>query len=535
MDRELIINAKSGEVEIALLEDKILVELQKEKSNQGFQVGDIYLGKVHKIMPGLNAAFVDVGFEKDAFLHYLDLGPQVRSLCKYVKLAMTGKGFRIPLEQFIAEEDIEKTGKISQVLKVNQPVLVQIEKEPISSKGPRISSEISFAGRFLVLVPFSNRISVSTRIKSVEERNRLKRLITSIKPKNFGVIIRTVAEGKMVAELDADLKNLVQKWHDLVSKLHEARPPFKVLSEMDRTSVILRNILNESFNSVTVNSQVLYEEIRSYIGKIAPKKVDIVKLYKGRVPIFEFFGIDKQIKNAFGKQVSIKSGIYIIVEHTEAMHVIDVNSGHRSKKENSQEENALSVNLDAATEIARQLRLRDMGGIIVVDFIDMHESHNRRLLFQKLRDEMAKDHAKHTILPPSKFGLVQITRQRVRPENEIEVLEECPACNGSGKIRSSSLLIDEIENNIRTLITEQNESYVKLSLHPFIYSYLTKGFPSRQMKWYFKYKKWIRLEPVTSHHFLEYHFFNKIEDEIKMNGEMPKGAMLDSQPVEPEE
>jgi ribonuclease G len=386
-----------------------------------------------------------------------------------------------------------------------------------------------------VLVPFSNRISVSTRIKSIEERNRLKRLITSIKPKNFGVIIRTVAEGKMVAELDADLKNLVAKWHDMIKKLNEARPPSKVLSELDRTSVILRDVLNESFNSITVNDQAVYEEIRNYIGKIAPKKVDIVKNYKGRIPIFEFFGIDKQIKNAFGKTVSIKTGIYLIIEHTEAMHVIDVNSGHRSRKENTQEENALSVNLDAAIEIARQLRLRDMGGIIVIDFIDMHESGHRRQLYQKLKDEMAKDHAKHTILPPSKFGLVQITRQRVRPENEIEVLEECPACKGSGKIRSSSLLLDEIEANIRTLITEQNEKYIRLTLHPFIYAYLTKGFPSVRMKWYFKYKKWIHLEPVTSHYFLEYHFFNKIEDEIRMNGELPKGAMLDSQPVEPEE
>jgi ribonuclease G len=369
----------------------------------------------------------------------------------------------------------------------------------------------------------------------VEERNRLKRLITSIKPRNFGVIIRTVAEGKMVAELDADLKNLVNKWQDLVNKLQEARPPFKVHSELDRTSVVLRDVLNESFNSITVNDQALFEVIRNFIGKIAPKKVDIVKLYKGRVPIFEFFGVDKQIKNAFGKTVSIKTGIYLIVEHTEAMHVIDVNSGHRSRKESSQEENALAVNLDAAVEIARQLRLRDMGGIIVVDFIDMHESKNRRALYQKLRDEMAKDHAKHTILPPSKFGLVQITRQRVRPENEIEVLEECPTCKGSGKIRSSSLLIDEIEANIRTLLTEQNESYLRLALHPFIYAYLTKGFPSVQMKWYMKYKKWIRLEPVTSQHLLEYHFFNRIDDEIKLNGELPRGAMLDSTPAPPEE
>jgi len=531
VDRELIIDAKSGEVEIALLEDKVLVELHKEKSNQGFQVGDIYLGKVHKIMPGLNAAFVDVGYEKDAFLHYLDLGPQVRSLSKYTKLALGGKAARIPLEQFIAEEDIEKTGKITQVLKVNQPVLVQIEKEPISSKGPRISSEISLAGRFLVLVPFSNRISVSTRIKSVEERNRLKRLITSIKPKNFGVIIRTVAEGKMVAELDADLKNLVSKWNEMIRKLLEAKPPRKVLSELGRTSVILRDLLNESFNSITVNDHALFEEIRNYIGKIAPKKVDIVKMFRGRVPVFEFFGIDKQIMNAFGKTVSIKTGIYLIVEHTEAMHVIDVNSGHRSRKENSQEENALAVNMEAATEIARQLRLRDMGGIIVVDFIDMNESKHRRQLYQKLKDEMGKDHAKHTILPPSKFGLVQITRQRVRPEHEIDVLEECPACKGSGKIRSSILLTDEIEASIRYLIEEQNESYIKLTLHPFIYAYLTKGFPSIQMKWFFKYKKWIHLEAVSRHHPLEYHFFNRIEDEIKMYGEPPKAA-LDSLPVE---
>jgi ribonuclease G len=530
VDRELIIDAKTAEVEIALLEDKVLVELHKEKSNQNFQVGDMYLGKVHKIMPGLNAAFIDVGYEKDAFLHYLDLGPQVRSLSKYTKLAVGGKAVKIPMDQFVAEEDIEKTGKITQVLKVNQPVLVQIEKEPISSKGPRVSSEISIAGRYIVLVPFSNRISVSTKIKSVEERNRLKRLIISIKPKNFGIIIRTVAEGKLVAELDADLRNLVNKWHEMIKKLQDAKPPKKVLSELDRTSVILRDVLNESFNSVTVNNHALYEEIRNYIARIAPKKVDIVKMYRGRVPIFEFYGVDRQIKNAFGKTVSIKSGIYLIVEHTEAMHVIDVNSGHRSKKDNSQEENALQVNIEAAVEIARQLRLRDMGGIIVIDFIDMHDSKNRRQLFQRLKDEMAKDHAKHTILPPSKFGLIQITRQRVRPEHEIEVLEECPACKGSGKIRSSSLLMDEIESSVRFLIEEQNESYIRLTLHPFIYSYLTTGFPNIQMKWYFKYKKWIRLEAVSTHHILEYHFFNKIEDEIKMYPE-PVKTPLDSAPV----
>jgi ribonuclease G len=517
VERELIIDAKSGEVEIALLEDKALTELHKEKSDQNFQVGDIFLGKVRKIMPGLNAAFVTVGYEKDAFLHYLDLGPQVKSLNKFTKLALGGKATRIPMDQFILEEEIEKTDKITNVLKANQPVLVQIEKEPISSKGPRISSEISLAGRYLVLVPFSNRISVSQKIASVEERNRLKRLITSIRPKNFGIIIRTVSEGKMVAELDADLRNLVNKWNEITKKLQDAKPPKKILSELDRTSVVIRDLLNESFNSIHVNEQGLYEEIKGFIGRIAPEKTDIVKYYKGKVPVFEFFGVDKQIKNSFGKTVSIKSGIYLVVEHTEALHVIDVNSGHRSKKENTQEENALAVNLEAAVEIARQLRLRDMGGIIVIDFIDMHDPKHRRTLFSRLRDEMAKDHAKHTILPPSKFGLVQITRQRVRPEREIEVLEECPSCGGSGKIKSSMLVTDEIENNIRNLVEEQNEKYILVSVHPILYAFLTKGFPSIRMKWYMKFKRYIHLQQDKSLSLLGYRFFNKNEEEIKMS------------------
>lgn len=513
----MIIDAKSGEVEIALLEDSYLSELHKEKSDQNFQVGDIYLGKVRKIMPGLNAAFVTVGYEKDAFLHYLDLGPQVRSLNKYTKLALGGKASRIPMEQFILEEEIEKTDKITNVIKSNQPVLVQIEKEPISSKGPRISSEISLAGRYLVLVPFSNRISVSQKISSVEERNRLKRLITSIRPKNYGIIIRTVAEGKMVAELDADLRNLVNKWKEITRKLLNARPPKKILSELDRTSVVIRDLLNESFNSIHVNEQGLYEEIRGFISKIAPEKSDIVKHYRGKAPIFESFGVDKQIKNSFGKTVSIRSGIYLVVEHTEALHVIDVNSGHRSKKESTQEENALAVNLEAASEIARQLRLRDMGGIIVVDFIDMHEAKNRRELFKKLKEEMSRDHAKHTILPPSKFGLVQITRQRVRPEREIEVMEECPSCKGSGKVRSSILITDEIENNIRYLIEEQNEKFISITVNPILYAYLTKGFPSIRMKWSMKFKRKINLEEDKSLSFLEYHFFNLNQEEIKMS------------------
>ncbi len=514
MNKELFINSGKSEVDIALLEDKALVELHKEYSDTNYAVGDVYLGKVKKIMPGLNAAFIDVGYEKDAFLHYLDLGPQIKTLNKMTRLALQGR-LSSP-SKIKPEKDIEKTGKITEVLTSGQPIVVQVAKEPISTKGPRVSSELSFAGRFLVLVPFSTRISISQKIKSAEERNRLKRLILSIRPENYGVIIRTVAEHKKVAELDNDLKSLVEKWENSVKRLKQATPPKKIVSELDRTSVILRDILSESFNNIYINDQVLYEDTKTYIKSIAPDKANIVKLYKGKAPIFEHFGIDKYIKNSFGRTVTIRSGIYLIIEHTEAMHVIDINSGHRVNKDQNQEENALSVNIEAAKELARQLRLRDMGGIIVVDFIDMRQAANRRKLFQTLKEEMAKDRAKHTILPPSKFGLVQITRQRVRPEMNVKILEKCPVCDGTGEIKPSMLFVDEIENNVRYLIQDQNEKGLKLILHPYIYAYLTKGLFSQQVKWYFKFKRWIKMKPDKSYHFLEYHFFNKNDDEIKI-------------------
>lgn len=517
MNKELYINSTPSEINIALLEDKVLVELNKEKNNNDFSVGDVYLGKVKKIMPGLNAAFVDVGYEKDAFLHYLDLGPQVNSLIKFTKLALAGKEAQTAMAEFQNEPDIEKTGKISNVLQSNQLVLVQIAKEPISTKGPRISSEISFAGRYLVLVPFSNRVSISQKIQSAEERNRLKRLIMSIKPKNYGVIIRTVAENKKVADLDSDLNSLVQKWESVAAKLFGLKQVTKVINELTRTSAILRDILNESFNAVHVDDSTLAEEVRNYVRTIAPDKVDIVKLYKGKVPIFENFGIDKQIKNSFGKTVTIKSGVYLVIEHTEALHVIDINSGHKVSSDSSQEDNALAVNLEAAAEVARQLRLRDMGGIIVVDFIDMHEGSNRRKLFTRLKEEMDKDYSKHSILPPSKFGLVQITRQRVRPETNVSILEKCPVCDGTGEVKPSILLTDEIENNLAYLIQEQNEKSLKLATHPYIVAFIKKGgfLRSLQWKWYFKYKTWIKVDPVNSYHLMEYHFLNKNGEEIK--------------------
>ncbi|MFO8086293.1 MAG: Rne/Rng family ribonuclease [Bacteroidales bacterium] len=516
MNRELVINSGNSESVIALLEDKKLVELHKEKNNNNYAVGDIYLGKVRKIISGLNAAFIDVGYEKDAFLHYLDLGPQINTQIKFTRMAINGKNNVPKLENFKLEKDIEKTGKINQVLNPNQYILVQIAKEPISNKGPRLSSELSMPGRYLILVPFSNRISMSQKIKNIEERNRLRRLVKSIKPNNMGVIIRTNAENKMTKDLMMDMTTLMQKWEGAVNKLPDAKPPKKVFREIDRASSILRDLLNESFNNIHVNDEDLGEELTSYVGSISPDQSKIIKMYKGRAPIFEHFGVDRQIKSLFGNKVTLSSGTYLIIEHTEAMHVIDVNSGHRLKKDKDQEANALSVNMESAGEIARQLRLRDMGGIIVVDFIDMQDRANRLKLFEEMKNVMASDPAKHTILPPTKFGLVQITRQRVRPEMDVETSEKCPVCNGTGVIKASIVLIDEIENHIRYLIQEQNEPKIKLQVHPYLYAYLTKGIISEQIRWFFRYKRWIPVKANKSYHSLKYKFFNKDNDEIKI-------------------
>ncbi len=430
MNKELIIRTGSSAVDFALLKDGKLIELNKEEDDSNFAVGDIFLAKVRKTVPGLNAGFVNVGYTKDAFLHYHDLGPQVLSLLKFIKRVSTGKLKDYSLKDFPLEKDIDKDGSIADVLKSNQSLLVQVVKEPISTKGPRISSELSLPGRYIVLVPFSSRVSVSQKIESKEEKDRLKRLVKSIKPKGFGIIVRTVAEGRKVAELDNDLQNLMNRWTGMCKKLYKAPHPSKVLGELNRASSILRDVFNDSFSSICVDDETLYTQIKDYVSEIAPKKESIVKLYDSNIPIFEKFGIERQIKTTFGRTVSMNKGAYLVIEHTEAMHVIDVNSGNRSNKSKNQEDTALEVNLISATEVARQLRLRDMGGIIVVDFIDMNKAENRKALYDHLKQEMSDDRAKHKILPPSKFGLVQITRQRVRPEMNIKTREENPNKNG---------------------------------------------------------------------------------------------------------
>ncbi len=515
MNAELFVDVTPSNISMALLEDKRLVELRKEKSNIQFTVGDIYLGRVKKIMPGLNAAFVDVGYEKDAFLHYHDLGPQFKSLNKFLNITRNKRG-TVALHKLKPENDINKNGAISDILTTGQEVLVQIAKEPISTKGPRLTSELSLAGRNLVLMPFSDKVSVSQKLESAEERQRLKRLLLSIKPKNYGVIVRTVAEGKMVAELDKELKMLVKRWEDSSAKIYDVKTPGLVVGEIGRTSALLRDIFNPSFNAIYVNSPEMYQEVRDYVGLIAPDRQSIVKLYKGNAPIFDQFTIERQIKSLFGKTVSFKSGAYLIIEHTEALHVIDVNSGNRSKSNANQESNALEVNLAAAQEIARQLRLRDMGGIIVVDFIDMQSNENRQRVYEKMKEAMSLDRTKHNILPLSKFGLMQITRQRVRPEMHIETEETCPTCYGSGKRAPAILLPQEIENAVRYAVDKLHLKKLTLRVHPIVYAYLEKGFPSLVTKWRFKYSMKLRVVPSDSLSFLEYEILDKDNKKVSL-------------------
>ena len=519
MTSELVVDVQPKEVSIALLEDKSLVELQSEGRNISFSVGNMYLGRVKKLMPGLNACFVDVGYEKDAFLHYLDLGPQFNSLEKYVKQTLSDKKKLNPITKATILPDLEKDGTVSNTLKVGQEVVVQIVKEPISTKGPRLTSELSFAGRYLVLIPFNDKVSVSQKIKSSEERARLKQLLMSIKPKNFGVIVRTVAEGKRVAELDGELKVLLKHWEEAITKVQKATKfPTLIYEETSRAVGLLRDLFNPSFENIYVNNEDVMNEVKNYVSLIAPEKAGIVKLYTGKVPIFDNFSITKQIKAGFGRVVNYKHGAYLIIEHTEALHVVDVNSGNRTR-EKGQEANALDVNLGAADELARQLRLRDMGGIIVVDFIDMNLAEDRQLLYERMCKNMQKDRAKHNILPLSKFGLMQITRQRVRPAMDVNVDETCPTCFGTGKIKSSILFTDQLERKIDRLVNKIGVKKFTLYVNPYVAAFINKGFISLKRRWQFKYGFGFNVIPSQKLAFLQYEFYDKDNQYLDMQEE----------------
>lgn len=513
VNRELIVNSSPEGVEIALLEDKELVELHREKIGKEFRVGDVYLGKINKLIPGLNAAFVDVGYKKDAFLHYLDLGPKVKTLHKIVQSSIAGNFNDYNLNQIKFEKEIHKSGKIDEALEKRFPVLVQVLKEPISTKGPRLTSEISLAGRYLVLMPLGTGVGVSKRVSTNDERKRLERLIESIKPKNFGVVVRTNAEGKSVADLHADLNSLLERWKSIIRNLKGIKAPAKVQGELKKTSSIIRDLLNDSFNKIIVNEQQLAKELEQYLEKIIPDRKGIVSYYDSKTTLFDKFSITRQIKSLFGKTVTMPGGSYLVIEHTEALHVIDVNSGYKVARKDDQETTALKVNLDAAKEVARQLRLRDIGGIIVVDFIDLKKPEHKKQLFQSMKEFMKNDRAKHAVLPLSKFGLIQITRERTRPEINITTNESCPTCGGTGQIQASILLIEEIENKIRKLL-ELGYQFT-LYTHPYIEAYIKKGVPSLSMKWSWEYKRRVHIYPNNDYHLTEYHFLDKDGIEIE--------------------
>ena len=521
MTSEVVIDVQQNEISIALLEDKRLVEYQTEPRSVSFSVGNIYVAKVKKLMPGLNASFVDVGYERDAFLHYLDLGNQFNSYEKYLKQVQSDRKKLYPFAKATKLPDLRKDGSVQSTLTVGQEVLVQIVKEPISTKGPRLTGELSFAGRYLVLMPFGDKVSVSTKIKSGEERARLKQLINSIKPKNCGVIVRTVAEGKRVAELDAELKVLVKRWEDALIKVQKTQKrPQLIFEETGRAVALLRDLFNPTYENIYVNDENVFHEVKNYVSLIAPEKANIVKLYTGTVPIFDNFNVTKQIKSSFGKTVNYKHGAYLIIEHTEALHVVDVNSGNRSHSDNGQEANALDVNLGAADELARQLRLRDMGGIIVVDFIDMNLAEDRQLLYERMCKNMQKDRARHNILPLSKFGLMQITRQRVRPAMDVNVEEVCPTCFGKGKIKSSIIFTDQLESKIDRLVNKIGIKTFYLHVHPYVAAYINQGLVSLKRKWQMKYGLGVHIIPSQKLAFLQYEFYDSKKQFIDMKEEI---------------
>ena len=520
MTSEVIIDVQPKEISIALLEDKQLVEYQNEPRELSFSVGNIYLGKVRKLMPGLNACFVDVGSEKDAFLHYLDLGLQYSSYEKYLKQVTSDRKKLYPIQKATHQPDLPKDGSIQNVLKVGQEIMVQVVKEPINTKGPRLTCELSFTGRYMVLLPFGDKVSVSSKIKRGEERTRLKQLVQSMKPKNFGIIVRTVAEGKRAAELDAELKTLLKRWDDTIAKVQKATTtPQLIFEEQTRAVALLRDLFNPTYDGIHVNDEDIYNQIHDYVSMIAPDKTDIVKLYKGTVPIYDNFNVTKQLKSGFGRTVNYKRGAYLIIEHTEAMHVVDVNSGTRIKKENGQEANALETNLGAADELARQLRLRDMGGIIVVDFIDMNLAEDRQMLYERMCENMKKDRARHNILPLSKFGLMQITRQRVRPAMDVAVEESCPTCHGTGKIKSSILFTDQLESKIDRLVNKIGIKRFTLHVHPYVAAYINQGVISLKRRWQMKYGLGIRVVASQKLAFLQYEFYDSDRQFIDMREE----------------
>jgi ribonuclease G len=511
--RNLIIQSSKQGLDIALLENDKLVEFHQDLASKEYVVGDVYLGKVKKILPGLNAAFVEIGYEKQAFLHYHDLGYNFLNVNRFTQTILNKRTSQIKIDRFTDQRELNKNGDISGVLKTEQLVVVQIIKEPISTKGHRVSTQITLAGRYIVLIPFSKSITVSKRIHERKEKKRLLELAEDHQPQNCGLIIRTAAEGIPSRILEQDIKNIHNRWLEIVNNLSEQKT--KLLSEYGKATSLLRDMLNETFDSVVVDDKSTYEQLQSYLESISIGKKKILKYHRDSVPAFEVYNVDKQLKSLFGKIVNFGKGAYLVLEHTEAMHVIDVNSGSKASKDISREGNVLNINLEAAEEIARQLRLRDLGGLIVVDFIDMRSSQNQKTLLEKMKELMSNDRAQHSLTSISKFGLMEITRERVKQETKLSISEICPVCKGTGELKPYILVVSDIESSIEDIIAEQKIKYFILKVHPFVYAYLTKGIISRRIEWMWKYKIWIDIRSTESLYINSYKILDKKENDLE--------------------
>ena len=509
-DKDLIVDVSSTEVHIALMENHRLIEYNTESSTGNkFSVGDVYLGKVKKILPNLNAAFVDIGDKKEAFIHYLDLGLYFHAFDQFVRESNQNTNLQDLYARIAVGQPLPKEGKIEEILKPGQMIVSQIVKEPISTKGSRLTAEISLAGRNIVLLPFTEKVSISQKIASKEEKRRLETLVKSILPKNYGAIIRTAAEGKNAATLVGETKALIEKWESSWKKIARNKNVQLLFTEYSKTTTVLRDLLNDSFSNIWINDEKICDEARKYISLISPEQEKIVHLYEGKQPIYDHFEVTRQIKSSFGKVVPMRQGAYLVIETTEALNVIDVNSGIRTKTAD-QEENSFEVNKLAAEEIARQLRLRDMGGIVIVDFIDMESNDHKNALHKYMQELMENDRAKHNVLPLTKFGLMQITRQRIRPVTEINTTETCPVCHGTGKIASSVVIDEEIERKLAFYVIEKGLSSFILKTSPILGAYLKRGlFNSFVIKWRKKYRCKLEIVETTDFFVLQHELFNE--------------------------
>ncbi|MBR4520740.1 MAG: Rne/Rng family ribonuclease [Paludibacteraceae bacterium] len=505
MKSELIIDVHPDEIAIALTEDDRLQEIRREKRNvDTFAVGNIYYGRVKKVMPALNAVFVDVGYEKDAFLHYLDLGSNFLTLQKFISRTVSDRR-RIPSMRSVEKQpECGKDGQIGDYLKVGDTLLVQVTKEPINTKGPRLTAEVSLAGRNMVLMPMGDKVMVSNKIRRDSERNKLRKMVQQVRPQGYGVIVRTVAEGAQLEDLDSELNILVRKWEDALRLLQTKQPVSLICEEIGRTTGIIRDLFSPEFNTIQVNDAEVYDEVREYVELISPESAKIVKLYTGEQPIFDRYDITRQLKTGLGRTVGFKNGGYLIIDKTEALFSIDVNSGSK-KVYDDQEENAFHYNMLAAEELAHQLRLRDIGGIIIVDFIDMDSKDHQQQLYEYMRKLMAHDRARHNILPLSKFGLMQITRQRVRPAVEMDVTEVCPTCHGKGRIQSSINFTEQLEQEIDLMYRLYGKG-MRLHVHPYVYAYATQGLFSLKWRWWLHYGVTLQVNQGVG--MMEYHFYN---------------------------